>query len=249
MSGLVNNKPKDQKMIKIEFPAHRSDIAVAIGRALLAIGQTGGLDGGPVDVSPKTDTRSAETTSEERSELYKHTPDPKPGETETRGDSHGLYEHVGKTEEVMEEVETIDDVDEKFVVFDAKYCGAAMVPFYASGKRKGQWKKRKSVDEVDYDKWYAAQLEQTIAPDLQEKDEPAPDPEKAANAFKKSPVVEVKAPENFGELMAWFSGQQTAGNYEAQHLERAFKALNLSTLDLVQDPTGANVAAVYEYLA
>jgi hypothetical protein len=250
MSWLVNNKPKDQKMIKIEFPSDRSDIALAIGRALIAIGQAEGLDGGQLETSVKTDTRTDQEKTEERDKLYQHNPEAKPGETQTRGDSHGTYEHVGKTGEFMEEVSEIDPrVDEKLVIFDAKYCGEAAVPFYASGKRKGQWKKRKSVEEVDYDEWYASKLEQTPTQTQIVRDEPAPDPEKAANAFKKSPVVDVKAPANFGELMAWFSGQQTAGNYESHHLEQAFKTLNLSTLDLVQDPTGANIAAVYEYLA
>jgi hypothetical protein len=249
MLWLVNNKPKDQKMIKIEFPADRSDIALAIGRALIVIGQAEGLDGGQVKTSLGTDTRTDQEKTEERSELYKHTAEPKAGEVHTRGDSHGTYEHVGEIGAAIKEVLSQEQrVDEKLVVFDAKYCGEAAVPFYASGKRKGQWKKRKSVEEVDYDEWYALEQE-SDEPVQQKTDEPAPDHDKAANAFKKSPVVDAKAPENFGELMAWFSTQQTAGNYEAHHLEQAFKTLKLSTLDLVQDTTGEKVAQVYEYLA
>jgi hypothetical protein len=245
-------------MIKIEFPADRTDIALAIGQALITIGQGDGQDGGAVPVnlagterkigkSPElgasfapADTRTEEAKTEERDNLYQHTPDPKPGETQTRGDSHGTYEHVGQIE---------SRVDDNRVVFDAKYCGEAAVPFYASGKRKGQWKKRKSVDEANYDEWYAGELMDSICDASQERDEPEPNLEKTTNAFKKEPVVEAVIPENFGELMAWFSNQQTAGNYEAQHLEQAFKALNLSTLDLVQDATGEKVAQVYEYLA
>jgi hypothetical protein len=236
-------------MIKIEFPSDRKDIALAIGRALTTIGQNN-------DRAP--DNRTAEAKTEERAELYQHNPEPEAGVTEMRGDSHGLYKHVGKTEEAIkvgdigEAIKQVLSeerrVDEKLVVFDAAYCGEAAVPFYASGKRKGQWKKRKSVDEVDYDTWYASKI---VLDELEEveRDEPAPDTTKAANAFKKSPVVEENAPKNFGELMAWFASQQAAGNYDAHHLEAAFKTLKLSTLDLVQDTTGEKIAQVYEYLA
>jgi hypothetical protein len=257
LSGLVNNNPKDQKMIKIEFPANRSDIALAIGQALIAIGQGEGRDGGPVAVSLKAsdvvladsfrktfapaDTRTEEAKTEERDNLYQHTPDPKPGETETRGDSHGTYEHVGKTE---------DRVDPNGVLFDEKYCGEAALPFYTSGKQKGQWKKRKGLEESVYDEWYAGELP-SICDEPQERDEPEPNANAnaTANAFKKEPVVKAEAPKNFGELMAWFASQQTAGNYDAHHLEKAFIALKLTTLDLVQDTTGEKIAQVYEYLA
>jgi hypothetical protein len=257
-------------MIKIEFPANRSDIALAIGQALIAIGQGDNENAErKIGKSPELgagyagwenvkangiseafsesfraalateDNRTEAAKTEERDNLYQHTPDPKPGETETRGDSHGTYEHLGDTH---------PRVDLNFVVFDAKYCGEAAVPLYASGKRKGQWKKRKSVEEADYDEWYAAQMllnHEQEAP----KDQPEPNANATANAFKKSTVVEADAPKNFGELMAWFASQQTAGNYDAHHLEKAFIALKLSTLDLVQDTTGEKIAQVYEYLA
>jgi hypothetical protein len=262
-------QPKDQKMIKIEFPSDRKDIALAIGRALTTIGQNN-------DRAP--DNRTAEAKTEERAELYQHNPEPEAGVTEMRGDSHGLYEHVGKTEEAIKvgdieqaikEVlpeerravgqsdglmgdhlgDTHPRVDLNFVRFDEKYCGEAAIPLYASGKQKGQWKKRKGLEESVYDEWYAEQLGQKMAPEVKERDEPEPNANSTANAFKKSPVVEENAPKNFGELMAWFASQQAAGNYDAHHLEAAFKTLKLSTLDLVQDTTGEKIAQVYEYLA
>ena len=231
-------------MIKIEFPSHRSDIALAIGQALITIAQ-----GERQEMkAPKV---SAESTAEERAELYKHTPDPAPGETVIRADATGQhFEHTGKTDEPMEAVEELDEperTDENGVEFDAKYCANAADPFYATGKQKGQWKKRKGVDEADYNAWYASQLQD--APEQLAKDEPEPQPEKAAAAFKKAPAVATDAPKNFPELMTWFAGQQAAGNYEAQHLEKAFRDLGISTLDLVQDATGEKVRAVYEHLA
>jgi hypothetical protein len=270
MSGLVNNKPKEQNMIKIEFPAGRSDIALAIGQALITIGQTSarrsevgmpaelgaGYAGWETKAAGDTrnaedaawaalaagDTRNVEDAAAERAELYKYTAEPKAGETQTRGDSQGSYEHVGETMEERRE-------DENGVEFNAKYCGEAAIPFYASGKRKGQWKKRKSVEEGVYDDWYANCSEDIIATTAP-KDEPEPNPEKAANAFKKAPAAtEDDAPSTFPELMTWFADQQAAGNYEAEHLEKAFQALNITTLDLVQDTTGDKVRAVYEYLA
>jgi hypothetical protein len=245
-------------MIKIEFPADRKDIAIAIGRALSTIGQNR-------DRAP--DNRTEEAKTEERAKLYQHNPEPEAGVTEMRGDSHGLYEHVGEvqvskgravgqSDGLMTDAmsystsgeplgKTEDRVDPNGVLFDEKYCGEAAIPFYASGKQKGQWKKRKGVEESVYDEWYAEQLGQTIAP----KDQPEPNSTTTANAFKKEPVVKAEAPKNFGELMAWFASQQTAGNYDAHHLEKAFIALKLTTLDLVQDTTGEKIAQVYKYLA
>ena len=48
-----------------------------------------------------------------------------------------------------------DGVDHNGVEKNAEFCGNAASPFYGSGKRKGQWKKRQGVADEAYDEWYA----------------------------------------------------------------------------------------------
>lgn len=50
------------------------------------------------------------------------------------------------------------NVDEKGVGKNAAFCGNAAIPFNATGKKKGQWKKRQGVDEEVYLAWYAESL-------------------------------------------------------------------------------------------
>jgi len=52
----------------------------------------------------------------------------------------------------------LNNLDTKGVGKHADYCGNAKVPFNATGKKKGQWKKRQGVTEEAYDEWYALSL-------------------------------------------------------------------------------------------
>ena len=54
-----------------------------------------------------------------------------------------------------------EGVDLKGVEFNADYCGASKdAPFMASGKTKGQWKRKRHVSQEAYDEWYAGELEE-----------------------------------------------------------------------------------------
>lgn len=48
--------------------------------------------------------------------------------------------------------------DDKGVAFNEDYCAKAKEPFYTSGPKTGQWKKRQKVEQAAYDAWYAEQL-------------------------------------------------------------------------------------------
>lgn len=71
-------------------------------------------------------------------------------------------------------------VDEKGVGYDPEYCADAAKPFYSSGARKGQWKKRggkSGPTEEAYDNWYADQLLGAKVEDTEQSD---PEPKDAA---------------------------------------------------------------------
>ena len=56
-------------------------------------------------------------------------------------------------------------VDLHGVAFDQAYCARAEEPFYTTGPRSGQWKKKRGVDDAAYDKWYTSQRDDTAQAD------------------------------------------------------------------------------------
>lgn len=198
-------------MIKIEFPAGRADIALAIGQALTTIGAGEVVEGRPADK--------------------------KPGITAADGEHYEFNDaHQAKTvAEVTEhEAKTVDEAavaevtkhDDKGVAFDRDMCGESEVPFYTSGARKGQWKKRRGVADDTYDQWYADQL-------LGGKVESAEPDNAAAQAFGAEPEVTEgtpadPVPTNPGELMVWVSTQQNAGLLAAADVAQAYEASGLN---------------------
>jgi len=207
-------------MIEIKFPADNKALAAAIGEALT-----------------KYSGEIATTQAPEALTSRKAPEQPTIVDEPEAPDESPKDESPSAPAATPEQPAADARVDEKGVAFNAEYCAKAAKPFYGSGKRSGQWKKRQGVDEADYDAWYAGELAKVEPTETE-----APEVDAAA-AFKKAP----DAPKDFGEFMQWFSEQQAAGNYEAEHMEKACKELGLTTLDLVSDP--AKVAKLYEYLA
>lgn len=143
--------------------------------------------------------------------------------------------------------------DEKGVLFDADYCGKAAVPFYASGKREGQWKKRKGVTDEDYDAWYAGELAAVASADERaEKEEDVEDDAfDVAGAVANTNTAEDPAPTNMGELMNWVSKMQAAGRLTPDSMTQACTATGKTFSDIMPtaaDPAGA-IAAIYGVLA
>lgn len=114
-------------------------------------------------------------------------------------------------------------VDEHGVLFDPEFCGEATEPFYGSGKKKGQWKKRRGVDEGDYVSWYNAQLlEQPLA---REEDEPEVARADTAAAFGSGAAEsarEADAPDDLGTFMLWVSERQAAGRIGQDDINAAY---------------------------
>jgi hypothetical protein len=147
-------------------------------------------------------------------------------------------------------------VDEKGVAFNAEFCSKAAIPFYGSGKKKGQWKKRQGVDEGAYDDWYADELfSGKIEDSSQEQaNETTSDSNVAANAFGNNTAANTQTdeatPQDAGQLMKWVSEQQAAGNITQQQVTDAYTALQLP-FDAVMNPAypvADNCAAIYNHL-
>lgn len=279
--------------IKIEFPADRKDIALAVGKALTEIGQ------GAVTAAAAVDSFS-KVAEPEGPFHWLHHDSESHGISETWGqlqsliDSDPLVEHV--TEDAYNKVvaswaastPTVDEqavadmgnassadqsvtheqkaeaalaasdgaqVDEKGVPFNPELCGKAAIPFYGSGKKKGQWKKRQGVDEDAYDEWYAeALLGARIEEEPEEQaTETTSDSNVAANAFggqQQQAAADENVPQDAGQLMKWVSEQQAAGNITQQQVTDAYTALQLP-FDAVMNPAypvADNCAAIYNHL-
>lgn len=133
-------------------------------------------------------------------------------------------------------------VDQHGVHFDDRYCGEAEEPFYTSGKMRGQWKKRRGVEEFDYVTWYESQrpkpAPEGVAPAVLAAD-PAPLPVQNVAAAFGAPVAPVAKPlpANAGELMAWAAELQAAGRLTQPDITAAYAELGLALFDIFESAT------------
>lgn len=198
-------------MIKLEFPADRPDIARALGEALVRVAA-----GGPVEEAPKS-LADAPT-------LFP------PEETETAPTGTAPTAGSGSDGPSV----TNATVDTNGVAFDANYCGQAKDPYYATGKRSGQWKKRKGISDADYDAWYMSQLPNNT---------PAEQPVNTGAAFGAPPAP--PAPVTTGEFMGWVSEQQAAGRLTQKDVGKAYHDCALEVTALFPPtPDGEIVASI-----
>lgn len=256
-------------MIKIEFPADRTDIAKAIGRALLEIG------GGPGVVVPEVTNTIVVTAGEELA----------PGDAvvvaDVLDDGPNLSEQIGEipydpntgettAPEPKPEPEGVR-VDHNQVPFDADFCGKAAKPFYGAGKKAGQWKKRQGVEQDDYDTWYAEELEAIAAMDKIAGEIHTEDGADAAAAFATEQTVDTGAafaaqggastaqetadawvPAGAGALMGWVTSKQVAQKLTAQDVPDAYAQACLTVPDLFAptppDKCAENTATIYGIL-
>lgn len=202
-------------MIEIKFPADRRDIAEAMGRALLAL-----ADCVPADVAEHQAPRS------KRSDPSYVEPDPEAELADATAEAE-TADNDALLEETLDKAGSVDDHG---VPFNPDYCGQAKDPFYGSGPRKGQWKKRKGVDESAYDEWYASQRAPQISePAVVTAGMPsgtgagvAASLFDSAQAFAKPESVQEFAPCTVGELMAWISEKQAAKIFDYQRVQDAY---------------------------
>ena len=226
-------------MIKIEFPSDRKDIALAIGHALTAIGQGAALVnvpvGAPVQFTAPVDSQQAESA------------------------------HIGLDQSAVNDYEGDKDVaptagdssrvDEKGVAYNPQMCANAAKPFYASGKTKGQWKKKGGENgptEAAYDAWYAEALAAVTTVTKTDAPQADVDVSKVWSAAAAPANAGPKAPTNPGELFAWISEMQAGGRLTQFDVDAAYPANNLSGPQLwTADPAtqALMVTALYDTLA
>lgn len=159
--------------------------------------------------------------------------------------------HEQKDEDAPAAGGDTSQVDTKGVPFNGDFCGKAKEPFYASGPRKGQWKKRKGVDDADYDAWYASAIP---APGATTQQEAPLDTSGAfggtdtAGAFQQqTPQVQGGTPSeaiptDCGTFMGWVSAQQAAGRLTQQQVTDAYSQLGIEVTSLFP-PNDANTIA------
>lgn len=207
-------------MIKIEFPAHRTDIALAIGQALVAIGQ-----GAPVEVKNAPPVNA---------QLQAYTQEYGEMDQERFGSADEIVSEEPETTTapagtVCDGVSFKGTVDEKGVTFNADMCGKAAKPFYASGKTAGQWKKRQGVDEADYNAWYAGELAKATpaTAEVEVEQEQTFDAGSVWNQ-PKAQQEQARTVSNVGELFAWISEMQAAGHFTTVDVDQAYASNNLN---------------------
>ena len=152
------------------------------------------------------------------------------------------------------------EVDEHGVEKDPEFCGTAAKPFYGSGKRKGQWKKRQGVTDTAYDEWYADELAVVDAIDATVEDgytEVEDEPVDTAAAFgaEETAAKPTGAPTEAGEFMGWLAEKQAAGVLNQEQIGAAYAAAGVQVTDLFpgdgkdEDTIAAAIAGVYAILA
>lgn len=229
-------------MLKIEFDPSNTLLAAAIGRALTDYAGTD-MKGIDAEKAAFFEGKSAPTVTEQAGEKVKTTA----AETVTEQDSttdHAAEETVAGAAGPVGSGDTsapagAGDVDEKGVTKDDDYCATAKVPFYGTGKRKGQWKKRQGVDEDEYDEWYESQLAKISAPQPGAKETKVD----TAAAFGAKAATDNAAPANGGDFMKWLSEQQNAGTVTQADIDAAYYRTGVQVADMFNPQTAGEAVA------
>lgn len=268
-------------MIKIEFPADRPDIAHHLGLALIAVAEGSPMGAGharriaaeacapsatvtPEVVPAMSDEEVSQLAAACRDGCDDHEEHASPKGSSLFDAQDGTAAAAGTdTSESFSPGHAAARLDPKGVAFHSAFCGEAKEPFYASGKNKDQWKKKKGVDQPVYDAWYAEQLG---ALDAAFDDDTVPGPEiNAAAAFGNTATPEINAAAAFGNtaaqqapaadaptdapsLMLWISERQAAGELTQDDVNAAYTTTNLGMQDIFGDNPTPAVAALHTFL-
>jgi hypothetical protein len=217
------NKQQEIDVIKIEFPSDNTRLAGLIGRALVdyAGGQMQQIELPLIPVAEPVQV-NAETVQE-----------------------------VAPSEQAIAETESEEAIasalDRHGVAFNEQFCGKAAEPFYTTGPREGQWKKRKGADDAAYDAWYASQRAPAAAAPVAEFDA------SAAFGGASAEAPPQNAPADGAGFMVWTSEMLAAGRLKQADINQAWQDLHL-TPQLVFPPTAPedvarNVGNLYAALS
>jgi len=227
--------------IKIEFPAEDKVAAAAFSTALATIA------GDQIVAVPAVQEHTHQQEAE--------------AEAETTGaPAPSLFDEQQEQEEEpgKSAASAGNDAprDTKGVPFDSNFCGQAKDPYYGSGKRAGQWKKRKGVDDAAYDTWYAKELAKLAPPAGQQEEAPvntagAFAPPAAAGTATPPPPAASNAPQDTGSFMGWVSEKQAAGSLTQEQVNAAWAEAGVEMGDLFNkapEEVAANIKKVYDVL-
>lgn len=143
--------------IKIELPANNASLIRAIGAALAEYEYV--PDDDLLPVPGYVPTKGDEGIEVDLSDEVHITKTSTPGPSTTTIEDPAAAE----TPETPENPGEAPTVDEKGVMFIPAVCAVAKEPFYASGPRKGQWKKKRGIDDLNYDTVYLNAVNQVTA--------------------------------------------------------------------------------------
>lgn len=148
--------------------------------------------------------------------------------------------------------------DQHGVAFNNHYCGEAQDPFYSSGKRSGQWKKKRGVSDNDYDDWYAEELAELRGGQTADEDSHQPSQVNSAAAFGGGggggqQQAQTTAPQDTGEFMGWVSEKQAGGLITQDDIQQAYTQAGVQVTDLFppNDPQtiASRIRQLYDLLA
>ena len=135
------------------------------------------------------------------------------------------------------------DTDEHGVPFDAGFCAkSADKPFYATGPRTGQWKKKRGLAQETYDAWYTGQRPGNTAP------EPGKVDTAAAFAASTAEQTAVELPTEPGHLLKWCAEQTAAGRFTTDDVTAAYTACGITVADMFGPEAATHVQAILAVL-
>jgi len=146
------------------------------------------------------------------------------------------------------------------VVFCPNHCGEATDPFYSSGKRAGQWKKKRGVTDEVYDAWYTEQINAIATAGAASlgatgKDDPINTGEAFGGGTDQTGHGEPAgdpAPEDCGAFMGWVSAKQAAELLTQEDIGNAYAQAGVQVTDLFPPNDEAtvkqNVTNLYQIL-
>ena len=233
-------------MLKIEFPSENKELAKALAIALHAYGTGRAVDGIPAAFAAPFGRHVPDVADEQVA-----VDSPKELQGQVRdGQEPTINVDVAAADSDDDDgagAPQAGSVDKKGVPFNAALCSNAKEPFYTSGARLGQWKKRKGVSDAEYDAWYTSAL-----PGQAAASQTAPFTAAAfapAHVTSSAPVGTPAVPQNGGELMRMVAEWQGAGRLTQQQVDDAYREVGVN-IGMLFDPVNgaAHAARVYQAL-
>ena len=246
-------------MFKLEFPAENKTLAAAIGRALLEYGTS------KVELPANAPALAAHQLP--ANAVEQHVADPAPEDiaaqyaesnTEPTLDEAAVAD-LGNCSPAQSTAEqgaggaqgaTDAKLDLHGVPFDADYCANAADPYYKTGKTAGQWKKKKGVDQDEYDDWYAVAKPAASASTSTAAEDTPIDTTAAFSGQKQQAPANAGAPADAGAFMVWVSEMTTAGHFTQADVTAAYGVVGIGAADIFQGENAVqNIASLHGVLS